>query len=105
MFEGPKFSGEPTAEKKRETVEEKIKRLRPIIEKSLDLYEPEAADELGVLTATRERADGTLETLEGLIAMDINADGVELAGIDADGYPTASATMLWMEIVNFTVKE
>jgi hypothetical protein len=77
---------------KPEEVKNKKERLTPIFEKSRKLLER--------LEVTRKRRDSRIENLSGLVVMDINEDGPELCLIDEDGNPSASATMLWSEIID-----
>ncbi len=85
----------------KETLEQKIERLRPTLEKSMEVANnPDRNIEEGLLNVTRERKDGTFETIHELIVLEITEDGPNLAAIDEEGYFTASATMLWIEIVN-----
>lgn len=76
---------------KKEILQEKIKRLRPVFENSLETQ--------CLLAVTRELSDGTKETISGLVTIEINEDGPELASLDENGDCSASATMLWREII------
>jgi hypothetical protein len=79
-FEGPK-----------ETLNEKIERLKPIFENSLETG--------SLLTVTRGITGEKKETIPDLAVVEINEDGPELAFLDRGGELTASATMLWTEIL------
>lgn len=84
-----------------ETLAQKIERLRPIFIKSLEVFADERRNlKEGALSITRIDVKGKKETVANLVVVDINDDGPELAGIDEEGNPTASATMLWEEIVD-----
>ncbi len=76
----------------KENLEQKIERLRPIFERSME--------EGLTLTVTREIQDGKTETISNLVTLEINKDGPELAFVDEKGNPTASATMIWKEIID-----
>jgi len=96
-FEKPQFNN-PERE---ESLEQKIERLQPFFQKSLEVYlNPESRLEEGALTATRKLPGGKIETLQSLIVVEIDEDGPNLAGIDENGEPTSSATMLWEEIID-----
>lgn len=85
----------------KETPEKKIKRLRPVFESSLDVFNnPEISLWEGAITVTRRLSDGRMESVSSLVCVEINEDGPMLAGIDEEGEPTASATMLWKEIID-----
>lgn len=75
----------------KETLKEKIERLRPVFENSMETE--------SLLTVTRELPSGEKETIPGLVTVEINEDGPELAFLDEEGNFTASATMLWQEII------
>jgi hypothetical protein len=77
--------------KGKETLEQKIERLLPVFEKSMK--------EGLMLSVFREIQEGKIETISDLIVLEINNDGPELAFVDKEGNPTASATMLWEEII------
>lgn len=88
-------------EKQRETADQRKERLRPIFREALAIFnDREQPIEKAKITVTRERATGELETIEDLVVFDINEDGPEMAIIDEHGEPSASATMLWSEIVD-----
>jgi hypothetical protein len=82
----------PEQKPEKETLEQKIERLRPIFERSIE--------EGLMLTVTRELEGGKIETISDLITLEINEDGPELAFVDEEGNSTASATMLWKEIID-----
>jgi hypothetical protein len=87
--------------KKKETIDQKKERLMPIFGKSLEVMNnPEMDLEDGIIVVTRERAGGKMETISDLMVMEINEDGPNLAMIDEERSPSASATMLWGEIVD-----
>lgn len=84
-----------------ETPEQTMERLQPVFEASLDVFNnPERDLTEGFLTVSRKRADGSIETIPSLIVMEMTEDGPCLMAIDENGEPTASATMLWKEIVD-----
>lgn len=84
-----------------ESLEQKIERLRPVFQRSFDVFQnPEKRLEEGALTITRRLPDGKMETLPLLVVVEINEDGPNLAGIDENGEPTSSATMPWSEIID-----
>jgi|GEM_PF-4434734 len=90
---------EEIAEK--ESLENKIERLRPIFQKSFEvMMNPEMDLEEGIITVTRERKDGTFESIQDLMVMEMTEDGPNLAMIDDNGEPSVSATMLWSEITD-----
>lgn len=87
--------------KKKETIDQKKERLMLIFGKSLEVMNnPEMDLKEGIIIVTRERAGGKMETIPDLMVMEINEDGPNLAMIDEDGNPSASATMLWKEIID-----
>ena len=82
----------PEQKPKKENLRQKIERLSPLFEKSI---------EEGVeLTITREIEGGKIESITGLVVLEINEDGPELAFLDEKGNLTSSATMLWEEIID-----
>lgn len=96
-FESPKNK----SPERQETLQQKIERLRPAFQKSLEIYQnPDQRLEEGALTITRRLPDGKTEMLSSLVVVEINEDGPNLAGIDENGDPTASATILWEEIID-----
>jgi len=94
------FEKNPQIEKE-ESLEEKIERLRPIFERSFDVFcNPEASLWEGVITVNHRRPDGIVELVSDLVCVEISKDGPELAWIDDEGKLIASATMGWEEIIN-----
>ena len=83
-----------------ESLEKKIERLRPIFELSKKTFETVENLKEAALTVTRRLPDGTIEIIPDLVVMGIDADGPNLAGIDPDGGPSFSATMLWTELID-----
>lgn len=97
MEKGPK----PFIPKESESIEEKKERLMPIFQESFDVFcNPDIDLREGALLVKRRRLDGAIEEIPNLVVVDINEDGPNLCGIDESGEPTASATMLWKEIIN-----
>lgn len=85
----------------KESVGRRVERLRPVFREALAIFnDREQPIEKARITVTRERANGELETIEDLVVFDINEDGPEMAIIDENGEPSASATMLWREVVD-----
>lgn len=96
MFE--KLGG---AEKTKETIDQKKERLMPVFQASADAFnDREQPIEKARISVTRERANGELQTIDGLVVFLVNEDGPKMAFVSDDGEPTASATMLWSEIVD-----
>lgn len=84
-----------------EEIERKKERLTPIFEKSENVfYNQERELKEGTLELIRKLKDGKIEKISGLVVVEINKDGPNLCGIDENGEPTASATMLWNEIID-----
>lgn len=87
--------------KQKETLEQKMERLKLILEKSLEIALDDERDiNEGLINIGRKRPDGRIETIHELIVLEINENGPNLAGINKEGYFTASATMLWTEIID-----
>ncbi|OGL70530.1 hypothetical protein A3E96_04325 [Candidatus Uhrbacteria bacterium RIFCSPHIGHO2_12_FULL_46_13] len=83
-----------------ETLEQKKERLRPVFRRSLEVFQnPDRPLREGALTVTRE-FNGEIETVPGLVVLDILDDAVELGGIEDDGEIGASAFMTWEEILD-----
>ena len=74
----------------------------PVFQAALDIFnDREQPIENARLKVTRERANGELETIDDLVVFSIDEeDGPEMAIIDEHGEPSASATMLWSELVD-----
>lgn len=100
------FEKIPQGEKE-ESLEERIKRLRPIFKESLGIFRNRKKDPWeGAITVSRRRSDGTVELINDLVCIGINEDGPDLAWIawiDDEGKPTASATMGWEEIIDVKI--
>ena len=95
---------ENLSENPEESIEAKKERLKPIIEYALkQYYETERALEEFTVEATR-KIEGKIETIPGLIVLEIDEDGINLAGIE-NGELTASATMLWFEIIDLKMDD
>lgn len=90
----------PSSEKGDESLREKIERLRPVFEASLQVFESPRPLREGAITVTRKFEAGEVETIHGLVVVAMTEDGPNLAAIDEDGEPTASATMLWTELID-----
>lgn len=97
MPEEPKKDGAPEAP---ESLEKRMERLRPVFEESFSIYNSERRLEEGALTVTRRRQNGKVETISGLVVVEIDKDGPCFSGIDERGNPTDGATMLWKEILD-----
>ncbi|KKU47663.1 hypothetical protein A3H10_03120 [Candidatus Uhrbacteria bacterium RIFCSPLOWO2_12_FULL_46_10] len=96
MGERPKTLDMPEGE----TLEQKKERLRPVFRRSLEVFQnPDRPLREGALTVTRE-FNGEIETVPGLVVLDILDDAVELGGIEDDGEIGASAFMTWEEILD-----
>jgi len=94
-------SGFKFPERPKETIDQKKERLMPVFQAALDIFnDREQPIEKARINVTRERANGQLQTIEGLVVFFVNGDGPEMAFVDDNGEPTASATMLWSEIVD-----
>lgn len=74
-------------------------RLLPILQESLKIFESTEPLERGCVRVTRKTARG-VETFEHFVVCDINEDGPAFCMIEADGGPSAGATMLWSELVD-----
>ncbi|MFA5925405.1 MAG: hypothetical protein WC831_00560 [Parcubacteria group bacterium] len=81
--------------------ENRIEKIKLVFQESLEVfYNPEISLWEGAITVMRKRSDKRTETIDALVCVDMNEDGPDLAGIDEEGEPTASATMLWKEIAD-----
>lgn len=77
----------------------------PVFERSLEVFRnPDRTLRDGALAVTR-KFSGELETVPGLVVLDILGDAVELGGIEEDGEIGASAFMTWEEIVDVQAED
>ena len=82
-----------------EPIEARRERVLPILEESLRIFASEEPLEKGCVHVTRRREQG-VETINDLVVCGINDDGPEFCIIEADGGPSASATILWSELLD-----
>ena len=70
-----------------EALDQKIERLRPIFQRSFDVYQnPEKSLEEGVLTITRRLPDGKMEELPSLVVVEMTEDGPNFKISALSGY-------------------
>ena len=94
-----------TPNKPEETIEAKKERLRPVIEWAIDHYDNHAEKSLEEIAVEATRKfKGKIQTIPDLVILETDDDGVNLAGI-RNGEPTASATMLWTELLDLKKME
>lgn len=103
------FKPSETPPQRTETPEQTMERLRPVFQESFDVFNnPERNLAEGLITVSRERPDGTTESIPSLIVIEMTEDGPGVMcidiGADVEAEPTAGATLLWKEIVD-AVKE
>lgn len=80
-------------------MEERRERLLPLLRESLAVFESAEPLEHGRVHVTRRTKRGD-ETIHDLVVCDINEDGPAFCLIEADGGPSAGATMLWTELMD-----
>jgi hypothetical protein len=84
-----------------ETIELKKERLKPLFEKSLDVWRnPDRPLREGALTVVQRLGSGEEHDISNLIAMTVEDDAVEFGMIDDGGEIGDSAYISWDTIVD-----